>query len=577
MISGFPYNNMNMLWASIIIEELVRNGVDAFFASPGARNAPLMAALSQNQIARAFSAVDERAGAFMALGWAKAAERPAAVVCTSGTALSNYFPAVIEAFRDSLPLVIISADRPPELTGSDANQTISQTDLFGRYCLGSLNLPCPDEKFPVRSLAAKIDHLAALRSGPVHINCRFRAPLTPVEDDSALIPADYESKARNFFSQDRPLTMHVPAESTCSDISPARKAVVEAKRGLLVVGRMDSEKDRNAAVKLAQNLDWPVFCDIGSSIKGRAPQANSILTMDHPAALELINQYSPDVILQLGTGLVSKHYYGSVLALPKEVILVSPRTQHRDPSHRVTLKLPVGVDSFVRSFGDIHKNSLDPDAGTDLMQGMAGLENMLQKATPEDKLTFPLIAEVINRLVPDNEALFLGNSIAIRAFDAAIPRPGEGPVIVTNRGVSGIEGNIAVSLGFAQGSGKRTTSVIGDVSFLHDLNSLHAVAGAETPVILVVINNQGGRIFERLPAGDFPEMCYPLMATPHNMDFRHAALQFNLPYSMAETPKELKELYAAALRGNQSHVIEVRLCPQTDLEAFKARKAVRLQ
>ncbi len=149
---SFPYQNLNVLWALVIVEEFVRNGIDTFFVSPGNRNAPLIAALAQHKDVSARSVVDERAAGYCALGYAKATGRPAAVVCTSGTALANYYPAVIEANRDVVPLVVLSADRPPELVGSDANQTIHQVGIFGDFCRRVLNLPPPGEQFPIHTL-----------------------------------------------------------------------------------------------------------------------------------------------------------------------------------------------------------------------------------------------------------------------------------------------------------------------------------------------------------------------------------------------------------------------------------------
>lgn len=167
-------DHLNLLWSSLIVSELIKNGIDTFFISPGNRSAPLISALTYEHRAHKKICPDERAAGYRALGYAKAAGRAGVLVCTSGTAPANYYPAVIEASREDLPMIIFSADRPPELVDSDANQTIVQENLYGRYCRDSLFLPCPDAAYPLEALLTKIDYLVSSHSGQVHINCPFR-------------------------------------------------------------------------------------------------------------------------------------------------------------------------------------------------------------------------------------------------------------------------------------------------------------------------------------------------------------------------------------------------------------------
>lgn len=592
---------MNVLWSSVLVEELRRNGLDAFFVSPGNRNAPLVSALAHNDLVMTlsetghrdsqkqgaanhrgfphsiikFSCMDERGAAYRALGYAKATGKPGVMVCTSGTALANYHPAVIEAYRDELPLMIISADRPPELTGSDANQTISQEGLYGSHCLESLNLPCPDPDYPLEALAAKVCHIAQVKNGPVHINIRFRDPLIPMEAPSGPVPQAVLNTAKHYFKNIAPATVYPLVQASCPDLSAVESILEKAQRGLLVIGRLENNDDRQGATALASMLGWPVFCDIASSLKG-AVGDHEIFSLDHPKALALVNDYAPEVILQLGSGLVSKHYYAAILkGGAKYIIQVSPRREHRDPAFKVNVKIKAGVGEFFNSLDDITNLSQDAEAAQSLLQATEQVRADLTAATPRDALSFPLIADIINKNIPGHEALFPGNSNAIRAFDMAGPAAASGVQIVTNRGVSGIEGNLATSLGFAEGSGKRVTAAIGDVSMLHDLNSLAMVSQSRAEVIVIIVNNQGGRIFERLPIRDFPEIADPMMTTPHGFGFSHAAAMFSLPYALAETPNDLEKAYRQALVEGGSRVIEVMLDPNKDLEVFNARKSIR--
>ena len=566
--------NMNVLWASVLVEELCRNGVDRFFVSPGNRNAPLVAALVHHPHAIAHSCMDERGAAYCALGFAKATGRPGVVVCTSGTALANYGPAVIEAFRDHLPLVVLSADRPPELTGSDANQTISQEGLFGPYCLENLNLPCPDPDFPLTALAARICRLAQTKTGPVHINCRFREPLMPVPAPSGPVPTTVMAAAERYFAETDPATLYPQTEPYCPNLSGVITILNTAKSGLLVVGRLETEADRKAARSLALGTGWPVYCDFASSLKGTAGEMEIFLP-DHPKCRSLVRKYAPDVILQLGSGLISKHYYNEILKTGTEnIIQVSPRREHRDPAFAVTIRITASVAEFCRHLGDgdIRFKTLNQKAAKTLVRSIQDLALDLHHITPDDVLSFPLIADIINRHVPAGDALFAGNSTAVRAFDGAFGCPGQKVRIVTNRGASGIEGNFATSIGFSAGSGRRVTAVIGDVSMLHDLNSLALPGTVPGQVIGVVVNNQGGRIFDRLPVQEFPDIATPMMTTPHGFNFSHAARMFSLPYVKAETPEAFEAAYVNALSQGGCRIIEVMLDPATDLKIFLDRQ-----
>jgi len=570
-------DNLNLLWSSLIVAELVKNGLDTFFVSPGNRNAPLIAALAYEERAVKKICVDERAAGYRALGHAKATGRAGVLLCTSGTASANYYPAVIEAAREEIPLVILSADRPPELVGSDANQTIVQPDLFGRYGRESLFLPRPSTDYPLEALLAKIDSLVARPIGPVHINCPFGDPLIPGVPDRCPMPGDLPAAARRLYERKGPYTVHPAPVVLPPGLEDIAATLRNTGRGLAVVGRLDSPQDVPALEELLQRLDWPVFCDIASSLKGRVRTDAQIFSLDHPEAIRLVKAYAPETILQFGTGLVSKHYYASIL--PKSdatLIQVSPRGGLRDPAHRASIRIQAPVHAFIGGLNFSGPLSFDGAARLKFLNQMEALHHAVAERITPGALSYPRIASIFLGGIPEGEGLFLGNSTVIRAFDATrCPRPRQMRVI-SNRGASGIEGNIATSVGFAEAAGVRVTAVIGDISFLHDLNSLLLLRQSETPVILVVINNGGGRIFERLPIGDFPEMVDPYLITPHAMDFHHLAEQFSLPYFHAGTADELAVAYGEALGAKRSAFVEVTLSPAEDLRIYRAMQQVRL-
>ncbi len=570
MTSIMLERNLNLLWASLIVNELIKNGIDTFFVSPGNRNVPFIAALAQNPKAVKRLTVDERASAFRALGYAKSTGKAGALVCTSGTALSDYFPAVIEACEDELPMIVISADRPPELVGSHANQSIEQTGIYGQFALEKLNLPCPDESYPLDALLAKIDYLLSIKKGPVHINCPFREPLLNPQDVESPISDDYLSSAKQFFDHPKPFTEYLPVEPVAGDLKAVETIIEQTQKGLIVVGRTAPSVNNGELVAFINQLGWPVYCDIASGLRGFVPTGLQVPILDHPAALEIIKSYQPQTILQFGTGLVSKHYYETVLPeLNADLILITARSGVRDPSHRVNIKIPIQVDRFVKAC------RVSPFSGTaiqlrnDFLNSIHFFYDRMERGIPTDEFSFLLLSRMVVESIPEHDALFLGNSIAIRAFDG-VRFPSQKAVdIITNRGGSGIEGNLATTIGYAENSHNRITAVIGDISLLHDLNSLMLIGQSQAPVILIVPNNRGGKIFDRLPARHFPDVLTPYLTTPHTMDFRHAAAQFNLDYQSVANPREFKDCYQQALEKKSSLLIEVPIDSEKDLAIFK--------
>lgn len=568
--------HINLLWSSLIIAELIKNGLDTFLISPGNRNAPLISALAYEERAIKKICLDERGAAYRALGHAKATGKPGVLVCTSGTAPANYYPAIIEAYREDIPMIILSADRPSELVASDANQTIIQEGLYGRYCRECLFLPAPCVDYPIEALLSVIDQAVSAPTGPVHINCPFRDPLVPGVAGTP-VPADILDRAHRLYLQNKPYTIYPSSHVTTVDVGEVMDILRKTGRGLITIGRLDSEKDAPALEKFLQVLDWPVFCDVASGLKGRVSPARQIFTFDHPEAVRLVSDYHPDTILQFGSGLVSKHYEASILPQSKAtVIQVSPRSGLRDPAHRVQIRIRATTAAFINSCDLAGFPPQDAAAGDRLLEQMSALCGAIRERIPLDCWSFPGIASAILDAVPDGEALFLGNSLAIRAFDSICCPFSKRLNIISNRGVSGIEGNMATSAGYAEASGRPVTAVIGDISFLHDLNSLIMVRQSLVPVIIVVVNNGGGRIFERLPIRDFPEIMEPWMTTPHAMDFSHLAAQFDLPYVKIAKPNEFAGAYEKARTAGCAAILEITLSPAEDLRTFQAMQKVRL-
>jgi 2-succinyl-5-enolpyruvyl-6-hydroxy-3-cyclohexene-1-carboxylate synthase len=570
---------MNTLWPVLIVSELLKNGINTYFLSPGNRNVPIMAALGAFPGVCVRPCLDERAAAYRALGYAKATGDPGVLVCTSGTAAANYFPAVIEAFRDEIAMIVWSADRPHDLVGSDANQTIDQSGLFSRFVSRHLNLPSPSDDYPLAGLLSKVCDLAGVKNGPVHINLPFREPLLPIADSPAALALIEE--ALTILANPDPHTIniktakHIPHGS--SHIKKLQDILGRCKRGLVIVGRPGPGEDMGDAAIFAEKRQWPIFCDMGSGIKGSTE--NQIPFLDHPGVLNLIRAYDPEAIIQFGTGLVSKAYYSNVLegsGTQPKLVRITPRRGVRNPGHHAGFSITMHAGEAVLSLNGLNMPKPDRKAGLSFRRGLEMLVGEIERRTPENVLSHPVIAKTIYSTIPDNEALFAGNSLVIRAFDRVLPATGKKIDVVSNRGVSGIEGNIATALGYAEGAGKRITLVLGDISFLHDLNSLVMVERSEIPVVVMVINNRGGRIFDRLPVAGFAGIPGDWVTMPHQYDFKMAAGQFSLPYWNVQTPDDLKETYQTVLKSGCSALIEICLCPEEDLRVHKARDAVNI-
>ena len=367
-------------------------------------------------------------------------------------------------------------------------------------------------------------------------------------------------------------------DTACAPGLERVKTILETcTRGLIVAGRPGCAEDPGPIAEYVNDRKWPVYCDIASGLKGRFAGENEIPLLDHPEAVRLVQAYDPEVIVQFGTGLVSKSYYGVVAeGAPQrpKLVQITSKTGVRDPGHQVRVRIDACPRDGVGLLNAMRHAEPDASAVSRLTGGFAALMEKLNRATPQDRLSHPLIARILYRMVPEGEALFAGNSLVVRAFDTIEPGVYRPIRVIANRGVSGIEGNIATAVGYAESSGRRVTAVLGDISFLHDLGSLALLPRPAAPLILVVVNNRGGRIFERLPVAKFSGMPVEWVTTPHQYEFRMAAGQFGIPYRPVASLEDLKAAYAELLAADCTGMIEIELCPETDLAVFEARRGI---
>ena len=545
-----------------MVEELTRCGCRYFLISPGSRSTPLVVAAARHPAVTARVCLEERGAAFHAVGYGRAAGRPAVLVCTSGTALANYLPAVVEAAQDQVPLLVLSADRPPELQDTGANQTIAQRGIFGGYTRWSGEVPVPTPCIDPRVVLTTVDQ-AVFRAtsdppGPVHLNCPFREPLEPEPLPAPLVagPAaarwrtgsepftTYRAPAGTEPRAAPPPTAAAPPEDP---VSALLSLVAESRQGLLVAGGLP-RGCAGAVEALAARLGWPLLGDITSGVRGTAGLQ---LLVQCAAGRRLLQ---PDCVLHFGTHVVARQYQELLAAAAPRLAQVAAAADRLDPSHSAALRIvadPCRVaDQLHRRIRkrpvSAHARAVGAAAAR-ARQALAG-PGAGRRAPSEPAVAAAVAAAAAG---PPACGLFGASSMPIRDLDTfATPLP-PGVTVAANRGASGIDGAVASAVGFAAGLQAPVIALLGDLSLLHDLPSLSQLADAAPGIVIVVINNRGGGIFSLLPLAQigeagFEELFERYFATPHEVAFRELAATFGMHYARPQTVAELEGYLAAA-------------------------------
>lgn len=555
--------NINLLWASLIVEELVRNNIDYFCISPGSRSTPLTVAAARHPRAKTILCFDERGAAFHALGYGRATGRAAVVICTSGTAAANYYPAIIEAFIDRIPLLVLTADRPPELRQTGANQTIVQPGMYGNYVKWDFDLPCPDESISPRFVLTTIDQAiyqtTCSPAGPVHLNFMFREPLAP---SISPVQEKYLDEVKFWDDNERPYTEYttsikLPPEA---DVETLANQLNSTSKGILIVGKLHNRDAADAARRLAEKLNWPVFADITSGLRLDDSLANLIPYYDQLLLSDsFAKQCQPEMILHLGGQLVSKRWLEFVeKKRPENYVVIQDHPHRYDPVHSVTHRIESDVAAvcakllpLVQPGGDDSRLNQIKDQSFKVHHS---IETFLGQS---EQINDVAAAYLVSKHIAPESGLFLASSMPVRDMDMYACPGSKGVSVSSNRGVSGIDGTIASASGFAAGSEKPVTLMIGDLSFIHDLNSLYYLNAVAHPLIIVLLNNKGGGIFSFLPIAKFEDVFESYFGTPHQLHFKNAADLFEIDYYRPESKDAFVEIYTAAQYDRRSMIIEV--------------------
>jgi 2-succinyl-5-enolpyruvyl-6-hydroxy-3-cyclohexene-1-carboxylate synthase len=530
-----------MQWAEAIIDQLIEQGVSYFCLSPGSRSSPLSLAVAKSQKAESFVHFDERGIAFHALGYAKASKRPAAVIVTSGTAVGNLLPAVMEASNDRIPMILLTADRPPELRHCGANQTTDQVKLFSNFARWQIDLPCPDpllsEKYLKQAIGQTVYMAKRSPRGPVQINCMLREPF------SSSLPGDREKSRAPFYEE----SLSLPTEETLQSWA---KMLSLAKRGVIIVGALSSPHSHHSLFQLAKALQWPLFTDILSNMRSRGP---SIAHYD--LILKSLSELKSDTVLHLGDQYVSKTLSEWLVASqPSHYFSVTDHPLRYDSHHLVTHRVLSDPLLFCKAI--IPYISASSSDWLSTWQGYS--EQVVSSLDPLlSSLTEPSLFLSLRTHLPKKWVLFLANSMPIRDADLFFFPKEASAEIFGNRGVSGIDGNIATSVGLAQGAQRPTVALIGDQAALHDLNSLAQIEQAAWPLVLIIVNNHGGGIFSFLPFEGSRDYTEKYLAASHSLSFEKAASLFHLPYFFPKERSSFDTILSTTLEKEESCIIEI--------------------
>lgn len=568
--------NINLLWAGLLLEELRRGGLEHVVISPGSRSAPLTVAAARTPGLRTHLHFDERGAAFFALGLARAKVRPVALICSSGSAVANYLPALVEAAASNIPLLVLTADRPPELLQTGANQAIEQPGIFGRYVRWDATLPCPTTEIPARfvlTTAAQAMHQCRRApAGPVHLDCMFREPLAPKATGESF--DHYLSDLGAWGAGDAPFTKYY-APRAFMDSEQQREVVNHAhyaKLGVLIIGQLDDPLEIHAACVLAEAMPWPVFADVLSGARTNDLAAHYDALLLSPAFRA---RFTPDTVFHIGGAITSKRLNEFLAERRPKYVYVAAHGDRKDPAHGVTHRVECDLASFsgwlttwVRGRGD--RALLEPLFALSRLAAAAIDAWLDGQAT----LTEMHVARLVTRHAPAGAIVFAGNSMPVRDLDQFAAADTAAERIVANRGASGIDGNLATALGAAVSLSRPLAVVVGDLTALHDINSIALLREATAPVVIIVINNDGGGIFSFLPIHTHaPGEFEAFFGTPHGLGFEGAAQQFGLEYFAPASPQEFAEQYTAAFARGGATLLEVRTHRDENVQMHRALQA----
>ncbi len=569
--------NRATLWGRVLVDELVTSGLEAVCIAPGSRSTPLTVAFAAHPEIDVYSHLDERSAAFFALGRARRTGEPTALVCTSGTAAANFHPAVMEADQARVPLLVLTADRPAELRDSGANQTVDQVKLYGDAVRWYAELPDPEaDERKVRSLRTTAGRALAETGGPdpgpVHLNCPFRKPLEPLEVPGDVPEAFAETLAGT--GRDGPFIETETGSMTleANQMRPLVRALEDAKRPLIVAGPADPAAlvglEPNHVVAVADRIGAPILADPLSNLRF-GPHVES--DADHRRVYGGYDGYiselpEPDVVIRFGASPTSKPLRHALRDSDARQFLLDPAGAWREATFTATELLAAAPGPVFEALLEAVDSSTDGTAN-DENEWLAGFDTAEQchwrvrddSLAPETLEADPFEGAVFATVfedAPDPATVFVSNSMPIRDADRfGRPRPAD-LTVLGNRGASGIDGITSTALGAGSATDEPLVLVTGDLAFYHDSNGLLAVDRCDVDATIVLLDNDGGGIFHKLPIEDFEPPFTEQFKTPHGLEFEALGDLYGLEFERVD-PVDFPTAYRRSLERAGTQVLAV--------------------
>ncbi|WP_430784629.1 2-succinyl-5-enolpyruvyl-6-hydroxy-3-cyclohexene-1-carboxylic-acid synthase [Virgibacillus flavescens] len=553
-------------YTASFVDELVQSGITEAVISPGSRSTPLAMTIMQHPDMKQWVVIDERSAAFFALGMAKQLNRPVAIVCTSGTAAANYFPAIVEAHYSRVPILVLTADRPHELRDVGAPQSIDQLKLFGDYVKWFHEMALPEAEPKMldyaRSKASRAIHIASSgNAGPVHLNFPFREPLIP----DFTLENIWGNEGKGSYSP----TLNGKNRLEYVQLTNLLEKLSSKERGLIVCGPQINKDFAEAVTSLAAKWNLPILADPLSQV--RAGQHHKDLVIEGYDALlrneSVRNKMKPDFIIRFGAMPVSKPYLFYVKEhADVEQYIVEEHSGYREPAGNRTEFIYADAQLLCEDLlaADFHSTFDSQWVETWKEMNLTAKKHLINTENA-GSITEGEAVRCLMEVIPDASTLYVGNSMAVRDLDTFFMTTPKKLAVLANRGANGIDGMVSSGLG-AAASGQPTTLLLGDLSFFHDMNGLLAAKHYRINLTILLINNDGGGIFSFLPQQENKEQFELLFGTPHGIDFSHAIDMYGGTHEVVTNINQLEDKLFASYQLEGLSVIEVKTDRNHNLE-----------
>lgn len=558
--------NRNIAWAESFVRELEVGGVKYACISSGSRNTPLTWAFAQNNNIKKYVIIDERSSAFFALGLANRTGSPVALVCTSGTAAVEFYPAIVEAYQQRIPLIICTADRPPELRNTGTNQSINQDNLYKNHIRYFADAGLPEMSVSkiksLKKIAVRAIEISRYKNkGPVHINFPFKKPFEPDNHTDKIDTKINTLLLKTIYKPPLPAV----DQNLCGTkwFPKIVEKLGHIQRGLIVVGpgRFNEEFHSNV-LKLSSVLKYPILADGCSHLRFIPSPGNVINNYEGMfRSTSFVETYMPEIIIHFGRTSISKGLEDFFTKHSPLKIMINENGDFFDPTRKgkaYKCSPSLFCKSIIKHQAGIISARKEDCWFKSFISANKALEELKDKMLFNS--AFPNEIRIINELlnaIPENSSVMLSNSLPVRDFDYWASFKSKRINVFNNRGASGIDGITSTGLGIASLKQEPVYLITGDLAYYYDLNALLLAKKYSIPLIIILINNNGGGIFKSLPVSRYPEFLEEYFITPHKLDFEKLTKAFGIEYSKLNSWSDLKTLQQNALSNKETIVIEL--------------------